>query len=221
VNRRGGPALVPSSDAPRVHPSADVEPGAVLGARTIVWRGAHVMPDARVGRDCVLGQGCFVASGARIGDGCRIQNHVSVYGGVVLGDDVFVGPSAVFTNVRRPRARYPHKPSFETTTVGRGATIGANATIVCGARIGEYAFIGAGAVVTRDVPAHALVTGSPARIQGLICACGETVWRTGAGDESKPCSKCGIGPGAAPESRRKPSAKAGPRRAKTRPPRNS
>jgi UDP-2-acetamido-3-amino-2,3-dideoxy-glucuronate N-acetyltransferase len=208
---RGAPDL-----APQVHPSADVEPGAVIGPGTIVWRGAHVMPGARVGRDAVLGQGCFVASGARIGDGCRIQNHVSVYGGVELGDDVFVGPSAVFTNVRRPRARYPRKPSFEVTTVGRGATIGANATIVCGVRIGENAFVGAGAVVTRDVPAHALVTGSPARIQGFICACGETVWRAGARGKKRACSTCGLGPGEAPESSRGRKAPAN-----TRPLRNS
>ncbi|HEY3592262.1 MAG TPA: acyltransferase [Polyangiaceae bacterium] len=203
LTRRTTPALAAASNEPRVHPSAEVEAGAVLGAGTLVWRHCHVMRGARVGRDCVLGQGCFVASGARIGDGCRVQNHVSVYGGVELHDDVFVGPSAVFTNVRRPRARYPRKPSFEVTTVGRGATIGANATIVCGVKIGEHAFVGAGAVVTRDVPDHALVTGSPARIQGFICACGETVTRSPLRAKKKTCAKCGIGPGTAPASRRR------------------
>jgi UDP-2-acetamido-3-amino-2,3-dideoxy-glucuronate N-acetyltransferase len=153
------------------------------------------MAGARLGRDCVLGQGCFVGSGVRIGDGCRIQNQVSLYDGVELDDDVFVGPSAVFTNVRRPRAAYPRKSSFESTRVARGATIGANATIVCGVRIGENAFIGAGAVVTGDVPDHALVTGSPARIQGWICACGEAVSRARARPKQKTCARCGLGPG--------------------------
>jgi UDP-2-acetamido-3-amino-2,3-dideoxy-glucuronate N-acetyltransferase len=171
-----------------------VEAGAELGAGTVVWRGTHVMPGARIGRDCLLGQACFVASGVRIGDGCRIQNHVSLYGGVELGDGVFVGPSAVFTNVRRPRARYPRKPSFEVTSVGTGATIGANATVLCGVRIGENAFVGAAAVVTRDVPDHALVTGSPARIAGWVCACGETVSRSRVRPKRGVCAICGVGP---------------------------
>jgi len=131
------------------------------------------MAGAQVGAGCVLGQNVFVASGAIVGDGCKLQNNVSVYDGVVLADDVFVGPSATFTNVRRPRAAIDQRGAFERTTVGRGATIGANATIVCGVTIGDHAFVAAGAVVTRDVAAHALVSGAPARRRGWVCLCGK------------------------------------------------
>ena len=142
----------------------------------------------------MLGQGCFVASRVVMGDGCRVQNNVSLYDGLVLGDEVFVGPSAVFTNVRRPRTAYPKKSAYEVTTVGRGATIGANATIVCGITIGDYAFVGAGAVVTLDVPAHALVLGAPARVRGFICACGETSTRAVKRPVRTVCSTCHTGP---------------------------
>ncbi len=178
----------------RVHPSAEVERGAVIGAGTVVWRHAHVMKDARIGARCMLGQGCFVGAGVRVGDGCRIQNHVSLYGGVELADEVFVGPCAVFTNVKRPRAAYPKKPAYDTTRIGRGATIGANATIVCGVTIGARAFIGAGTVVTRDVPDHALVLGTPGRIEGWICACGAKVARSRTRPRRGSCSVCQIGP---------------------------
>jgi UDP-2-acetamido-3-amino-2,3-dideoxy-glucuronate N-acetyltransferase len=171
-----------------------VERGARLGTGTVVWRFTHVMSGARIGARCMIGQGCFVGGRARIGDGCRIQNHVSIYDGVELEADVFVGPSAVFTNVRRPRAAHRRKPSYETTHVGRGATVGANATIVCGVRIGDHAFIGAGAVVTRDVPAHALVLGTPARVVGWICACAETTSRSRSRPKRLVCAICGIGP---------------------------
>ena len=142
----------------------------------------------------MLGQGCFVGGGVRIGDGCRIQNNVSLYPGVELDEDVFVGPSAVFTNVRRPRAAYPRKPTYETTLVGRGATIGANATIVCGVRIGARALVGAGAVVTADVPDHAIALGNPARVRGWICACGDTVSRAAARPRRSLCPRCRLGP---------------------------
>jgi UDP-2-acetamido-3-amino-2,3-dideoxy-glucuronate N-acetyltransferase len=178
----------------RIHPTAEVERGAIVGKDTVVWRHAHVMKGARIGARCMLGQGTFVGAGARLGDGCRIQNHVSIYGGVELDDDVFVGPSAVFTNVKRPRAAYPQKPAYETTRVGRGATIGANATIVSGVTIGAHAFIGAGAVITRDIPDHALVVGAPGRIGGWICACGEKIARAAKRPRSVRCSVCGIGP---------------------------
>jgi UDP-2-acetamido-3-amino-2,3-dideoxy-glucuronate N-acetyltransferase len=132
------------------------------------------MAGARIGPRCVLGQNVFVSAAARVGAGCRIQNNVSIYDGVVLEDEVFVGPSAVFTNVRTPRAAVDRRAELARTVVGRGATIGANATIVSGATIGAYAFVGAGAVITRDVPPHAVVTGVPARRTGWICRCGET-----------------------------------------------
>ena len=177
-----------------MHPSAEVEKGARLGAGTVVWRFAHVMRGARVGARCMLGQGCFVGAGVRIGGGCRIQNNVSLYQGVELDADVFVGPSAVFTNVRRPRAAYPRKPSYQATHVGRGATIGANATILSGVRIGACALIGAGAVVTDDVPDHAIALGTPARVRGWICACGDTVSRAIKRPRRGVCPRCRLGP---------------------------
>jgi UDP-2-acetamido-3-amino-2,3-dideoxy-glucuronate N-acetyltransferase len=165
----------PAGEAPVVHPLADVEPGAVVGAGTRIWRFSHVMAGARIGERCVLGQGVFVGARVVIGNGCRIQNGVSLYDGVELEDDVFVGPNAVFTNVRRPRAAYPRKPAYAATHVGRGATIGANATLVAPLRVGAFAFVAAGSVVTRDVPEGMLVTGVPARVAGRVCACGASL----------------------------------------------
>jgi UDP-2-acetamido-3-amino-2,3-dideoxy-glucuronate N-acetyltransferase len=150
-----------------VHPLAEVEPGARIGPGTHVWRFCHVMAGARIGRDCSFGQGCFVADGAIVGDRVRVQNHVSLFSGVTLEDDVFVGPSAVFTNVKNPRAAHPTR-DYLPTHVGRGATIGANATILPGVRVGRGAFVGAGAVVTGDVLDQALVVGVPARQVGWV-----------------------------------------------------
>jgi UDP-2-acetamido-3-amino-2,3-dideoxy-glucuronate N-acetyltransferase len=172
-----------------IHPTAVVDAGAVLGEDTKVWHFCHVCAGARIGRGCALGQNVYVAPTAVLGDGVRVQNNVSLYDGVVLEDHVFVGPSAVFTNVVRPRVEHPRKDAYATTRVGRGATIGANATIVCGTTLGAYAFIGAGAVVTRDVPAHALVMGNPARQRGWACCCGE---RLPAGATPR-CASCGRG----------------------------
>ena len=154
--------------APGVHPTADVERGASVGKGTRIWHFCHVMPKAVIGRDCILGQGVFVAATARIGDRVKIQNHVSVYDAVTLEDDVFCGPSCVFTNVSRPRSPFPRKDRYEPTRVGKGATIGANATVVCGRTVGRWAFVAAGAVVTRDVPDYALVTGVPAQRRGWM-----------------------------------------------------
>jgi len=162
-----------------------VDHGARIGTGTKIWHFCHVMGGASIGKRCMLGQNVFVAETARIGDGCRIQNNVSLYDGVELGPCVFVGPSAVFTNVRNPRAAFDRRGALQRTVVGDGATIGANATIVCGVTIGAYALVGAGAVVTRDVPAHAVVVGVPARRTGWICRCGE---RRGSAKEVRHCA---------------------------------
>jgi UDP-2-acetamido-3-amino-2,3-dideoxy-glucuronate N-acetyltransferase len=157
----------------QAHPTAAVD--GVLGAGTRVWHWSHVDVGASVGADCSIGQGCYVAAGASIGRGCKIQNGVSVYRGVTLEEDVFVGPNATFTNVHNPRAALDRKHEIRPTLVKRGATIGANATIVCGVTIGAHAFVGAGAVVTRDVPDHALVIGNPARITGRVSPGGHRI----------------------------------------------
>ena len=154
------------------HETAIVDQPATIGEGTRIWHFCHVMAGARIGAHCVLGQNVFVASRAVMGDGCKIQNNVSLYDDVVLADDVFVAPSAVFTNVINPRAFIERKHEYLTTRVGRGASIGANATVVCGHDVGEYAFVGAGAVVTKNVPAYGLVTGVPAVLVGWMCRCG-------------------------------------------------
>jgi UDP-2-acetamido-3-amino-2,3-dideoxy-glucuronate N-acetyltransferase len=157
---------------PFVHESAYVDDGAVLGADTKVWHFCHVMAGAVIGARCSLGQNVVVMNGTRIGDNVKIQNNVSVYEGVILEDDVFCGPSMVFTNVINPRSAVSRKHEYRRTLVQRGASIGANATVVCGATLGRYCFIGAGAVVTRDVPDYALMAGVPARRIGWMCECG-------------------------------------------------
>jgi UDP-2-acetamido-3-amino-2,3-dideoxy-glucuronate N-acetyltransferase len=155
-----------------VHESAYVDAGAEIGAGSRVWHFSHVMGGAIVGPRNSIGQNVVVMNGVRTGANCKIQNNVSLYEGVELADDVFCGPSMVFTNVHNPRSAVSRRSEYRRTPVGRGATIGANATIVCGVTIGEYAFVGAGAVVTRDVPAFALVTGVPARRVGWMSAAG-------------------------------------------------
>lgn len=156
-----------------VHPSSLIDDGAVIGAGTRIWLFCHVQRGARVGERCVLGQNVNIDSHVVIGNGVKIQNNVSLYQGVVVEDDVFLGPSCVFTNVINPRAAVERKHEFRPTRVGRGATVGANATVICGHSLGEYCMIGAGAVVARDVPAHGLVVGVPARLVGWVCRCGE------------------------------------------------
>jgi len=170
---------------PFVHESAVIDEGVYLGENTKVWHHTHVSAGAQVGANCVLGQNVFVAPGVEIGSGVRIQNNVSVYSGVRLEDDVFVGPSAVFTNVKTPRSHVNRKEEFGETHVGKRATIGANATIVCGVTIGHHALIGAGSVVTHDVAPYRIVHGNPARVQGWACGCGEVL------GEDLSCSRCG------------------------------
>ncbi|HET7869208.1 MAG TPA: acyltransferase [Actinomycetota bacterium] len=169
-----------------IHPTAVVEEGAEVGAGTRIWHFAHVRSGARIGERCVLGKSVFVDSRTLIGAGCRIQNFVSVYSGVTLEDDVFVGPSAVFTNDRYPRAS-GEEWELLTTLVRTGASIGANATVLCGLTIGELAVVGAGAVVTADVEPHRLVLGNPAKPVGWVCRCGRVV----PGGPGTACPTCG------------------------------
>lgn len=157
---------------PSIHPTAVVDHDAQIGEGTKIWHFCHVMSGSEIGRDCVIGQNVFVASKVTIADRVRIQNNVSVYEGVILEDDVFIGPSVVFTNVHHPRAHVSRRDQFQATRVRKGATLGANSTIVCGNEIGEYAFIAAGAVVTHNIEPFALVAGVPARQKGWVCACG-------------------------------------------------
>jgi len=156
-----------------IHPTAVIDEGAELGAGTRVWHFAHVCAGARIGADCSLGQGVYVGNDVQIGRRVKIQNQVSVYDAVTLEDDVFCGPSMVFTNVHNPRSAVPRKDEYRPTRVRQGATLGANCTIVCGTTIGRYAFVGAGAVVSRDVPDFALVVGVPARRIGWVSRHGE------------------------------------------------
>jgi UDP-2-acetamido-3-amino-2,3-dideoxy-glucuronate N-acetyltransferase len=171
-----------------VHPSSYVDERVTIGKGTRIWYFCHVMADARIGENCNIGQNVFIGRGVKIGNGVKIQNNVSVYEGVELEDCVFCGPSMVFTNVMNPRSHVERKSEFQRTLVRRGATIGANATILCGLTIGEYAFVGAGAVVTKDVPSYAIVVGNPARPAGWMCQCGVRIEFSA---NSATCSACG------------------------------
>ena len=171
--------------APVIHETAVVDEGARVGGGTRVWHFTHVCAGSTIGERCVIGQNVFIGSGVDIGDGVKIQNNVSVYAGVTIAADVFLGPSCVFTNVLTPRAHVERKDQYAPTAVGRGVTVGANATIVCGHALGDYALIGAGSVVTKDVPAHAVMVGNPARRTAWACRCGEVLPEDGV------CARCG------------------------------
>ncbi len=175
---------------PFIHETAVIDAGAKIGAGSSIWHFVHLCERASVGKDVVLGQNVFVANDVVIADGCRVQNNVSLYSGVILEAGVFVGPSAVFTNVNRPRAKFPRKDQFARTLIREGATIGANATIVCGRVVGVCAFIAAGAVVTKDVPDFAMVRGTPARICGHVCRCGEPLSFDAAEGKCNSCDRC-------------------------------
>jgi UDP-2-acetamido-3-amino-2,3-dideoxy-glucuronate N-acetyltransferase len=155
-----------------IHASSCIDEPCTIGAGTRIWHYCHVMQDARIGKHCTLGQNVFVGQGVTIGDNVKLQNNVSVYAGVTLEDHVFCGPSVVFTNVLNPRSEIVRQSEFKPTLVQRGATLGANCTIICGHTIGAYALVGAGAVVTKDVPAYGLMLGNPARRVGWMCRCG-------------------------------------------------
>jgi UDP-2-acetamido-3-amino-2,3-dideoxy-glucuronate N-acetyltransferase len=173
-----------------IHPSAIVDEGAQIGDGSRVWHFAHISAGARIGSGCSFGQGVFVAGDVTIGDRVKVQNNVSIYDAVTLEDDVFCGPSMVFTNVHNPRSAVPRKGEYRPTRVRRGATLGANCTIVCGTTVGEYAFVGAGAVVAKDVPAFALVVGVPARRIGWMSRHGEklTLPVSGSGEATCPAT---------------------------------
>lgn len=166
------------------HATALIDAGAVIGAGTRIWHFSHVMSGAHIGRDCSFGQGCFIASGTAVGHRVKVQNQVSIYEGVEIEDDVFLGPSMVFTNVLNPRSAVVRRHEYRRTRVSRGATVGANATVLPGVVLGEYCFVGAGAAVTRDVPPFALVVGVPARQRGWMSRHGE---RLSVDDRGRAC----------------------------------
>jgi UDP-2-acetamido-3-amino-2,3-dideoxy-glucuronate N-acetyltransferase len=170
-----------------VHQSSYVDEGCEIGAGTSIWHFSHVMTGAKIGRGCNIGQNVVISPQVIIGDNVKIQNNVSVYTGVVLEDDVFCGPSMVFTNVLNPRSHVSRKHEYQRTLVRRGSSIGANATIVCGVTLGEYSFVAAGAVITKDVLPYALMVGVPARRAGWMCQCGERLLDSGVGR----CAACG------------------------------
>lgn len=171
-----------------VHESSYIDEPCQIGRGTKIWHFTHVMSNCRIGENCNIGQNVVISPDVVLGNNVKIQNNVSVYTGVICEDDVFLGPSCVFTNVMNPRSEISRKHEYRETRIGRGASIGANATIVCGHAIGRYAFIGAGAVVTKNVPDYALVTGNPARQSGWMCRCGEKLNFQGA---TARCSACG------------------------------
>lgn len=168
----------------KMHESSYIDEGVKVGDGTKVWHFSHIMKNATIGKNCSIGQNVNIGSKAVLGNNVKVQNNVSIYDDVIIEDDVFCGPSCVFTNVINPRSFIERKDEYKKTLIKKGASIGANATIVCGVTLGKYSFIGAGAVVTKDVPDFALVYGSPAKIKGWMCKCGSKV------DENGTCTVC-------------------------------
>ncbi len=191
-----GGTILTTDDHHFVHESSYVDGNVTIGQGTKIWHFCHILSGSKIGRNCIIGQNCTVGPDVAIGNRCKLQNNVSVYKGVTLEDEVFCGPSCVFTNVYNPRAFIERKLEFRPTLVKRGATIGANATIICGATVGRYAMIGAGAVVKSDVPDYAIMAGVPARHVGWTCKCGTTLKANGKGLKAKgevrmKCTYCG------------------------------
>jgi UDP-2-acetamido-3-amino-2,3-dideoxy-glucuronate N-acetyltransferase len=175
-----------------VHESSYVDEGAQIGAGTKIWHFCHIMGSAKIGERCNIGQNVFVAADVTIGNNVKIQNNVSLYTGVVVEDDVFLGPSMVLTNVINPRSHVSRKDEYKSTLIKQGASVGANATIVCGVTLGRYCFVGAGTVVTRSVPDFGLVYGNPGRVQGWMCQCGVRLgFEMSDGQEQAFCAECG------------------------------
>lgn len=189
LSQEGQPIALNPKTSVYIHPTATIDPDVEIGEGTRIWHYTHIMSGASIGKNCILGQNVFIGRNVRIGDGVKIQNNVSVYEGVELEDFVFCGPSAVFTNVINPRSEIERKSEYRRTLVKRGATLGANCTILCGITIGRYAFVGAGAVVTKDVPDYALVVGVPARVVGWVCECAHKLSFNDEGYAT--CPNCG------------------------------
>lgn len=171
-----------------VHESSYVDDNVKIGKGTKIWHFSHIMGNCEIGQKCNIGQNVVISPSVKIGNGVKIQNNVSVYTGIICEDDVFLGPSCVFTNVVNPRSFIERKTEYRETIIGRGSSVGANVTIVCGHNIGKYALIGAGAVVTKDIQDYALVVGNPARVLGYVCKCGE---RLDFKNEKAACKACG------------------------------
>lgn len=177
-----------------VHPSSDVEEGSEIGSGTKIWRFSHVLPGSKIGKNCVIGQNVMVGPEVSVGNRCKIQNNVSVYKGVILEDDVFCGPSMVFTNVMNPRAHIERKDDFKETLVKKGASIGANATVLAGNVLGRYSVVGAGSVVTKDIEDHSVVVGIPAKQVAWACECGDLLTKEidFSGERNLKCDRCGL-----------------------------